>query len=158
MDDEAIAEAAGNFGPLAEKEPLSVLARVSGQPPASKLRVLHLWIMHEFKERRFGPFEQFLNELSIRRASYYSSSTRLEDPWLRTLRDTLRLTLQFALQHSQEWTADRWVKSNCELHLIDSRVIRGMNISVYEILSKSIDRKAGLCGSFKSKSDGSKLR
>jgi hypothetical protein len=33
-----------------------------------------------------------------------------------------------------EWRADQWVKSNFELHLIDSREIQGMRIAFYELL------------------------
>ncbi len=40
-----------------------------------------------------------------------------------------------------EWRADQWVKSNFELHLIDSHEIQGTRIAFYEILLKSLDRE-----------------
>lgn len=43
---------------------------------------------------------------------------------------------------SVEWRADQWVKSNFELHLIDSDEIRGMRIAFYEVLLKNLDGKA----------------
>jgi hypothetical protein len=43
---------------------------------------------------------------------------------------------------SEEWSADQWVKSNFELHLIDSRQIRGLRIAFYEMLLKNLDREA----------------
>ena len=43
---------------------------------------------------------------------------------------------------TEEWSADQWVKSNFELHLIDSQEIRGFRIAFYEMLLKNFDRKA----------------
>jgi hypothetical protein len=44
--------------------------------------------------------------------------------------------------NSDEWRADRWVKSNFELHLIESHDINGFRISFYEVSTKRIDREA----------------
>jgi hypothetical protein len=52
-----------------------------------------------------------------------------------------------------DFQADRWVKSNFELHLIQSQEIRGMRIAFYELLLKHVDREAGLRRSFESQSD-----
>ncbi|HWB01790.1 MAG TPA: hypothetical protein VG796_02120, partial [Verrucomicrobiales bacterium] len=104
-DDQVISEAAGFFGPLAEKEPLSALARLTSAAPRAKLRVLHLWVMHEFKQRRFGPLEQFLSEMSIRRSTNYYYSNSDDDPWTKALRDTLKQTLLESFLHSHEWSA-----------------------------------------------------
>jgi hypothetical protein len=46
------------------------------------------------------------------------------------------------VQNSEEWRADRWVKSNFELHLIDSHEVSGYRIAFYEILANRIDREA----------------
>ena len=42
----------------------------------------------------------------------------------------------------QQWVADRWVKSNYELHSIDSREIRGLRIAIYEMLLKPVQSDA----------------
>ncbi len=44
--------------------------------------------------------------------------------------------------NSEESRADRWMKSNFELHSIDSHDISGIQISFYEILLNGIDREA----------------
>jgi hypothetical protein len=46
------------------------------------------------------------------------------------------------IPNSDEWRADRWVKSNFELHPIESHDVNGFRISFYEILTERIDRKA----------------
>jgi len=38
---------------------------------------------------------------------------------------------------SREGRADRWVKSNFELHLIESHEIRGMRIAFYDVYSRT---------------------
>ena len=43
---------------------------------------------------------------------------------------------------SVEASADRWMKSNFELHLIDSHEISGIRIAFYDVLPKLIDREA----------------
>lgn len=57
---------------------------------------------------------------------------------------------------SEEWRADRWVKSNYELHLIDALEVAGMRIAFYEILIKVIDREARLRPAFERKCDRGK--
>jgi len=52
------------------------------------------------------------------------------------------------LAETREWRADQWVKSNLELHLIDSHEVAGTKIAFYEVLLKLVDREAGLRGSF----------
>jgi hypothetical protein len=47
------------------------------------------------------------------------------------------------VEDSQEWIADRWVKSSFELHLIDAQEVGGMRIAFYEVLLKPIDRETG---------------
>jgi hypothetical protein len=42
---------------------------------------------------------------------------------------------------TEEWSADQWVKSHFELHLIESQEIRGLRIAFYEMLLKSLDRE-----------------
>jgi hypothetical protein len=43
---------------------------------------------------------------------------------------------------SEEWRANRWVKSNYELHLIDSHEVAGYSIDFYELLTNRIDGAA----------------
>jgi hypothetical protein len=43
---------------------------------------------------------------------------------------------------SPEGVADRWMKSNFQLHLIDSREISGLRIAFYDVLPKPVDREA----------------
>jgi hypothetical protein len=45
--------------------------------------------------------------------------------------------------NTDEWRADRWMKSKYELHLIDSHEVAGYKIELYEVLLKDVDRKAG---------------
>ena len=45
-------------------------------------------------------------------------------------------------ENSEEWRADRWVKSKFELHLIDSHEVSGFRIAFYEMLLQRIDREA----------------
>lgn len=104
-DSEAIKEAAAFFGPMAEKDTLAVIARTGGGSLTSKLTVLRLWIIHEFKERRFGPLEQFLTEMNVRRNYGYSSSNAV-DPWQKNLQETIQGTLHTAFMFSHEWTAE----------------------------------------------------
>lgn len=49
---------------------------------------------------------------------------------------------------AQEWRTDRWMKSNYELHLIDSHEVGGLRIAFYEVLLKPIDREARLGSAF----------
>ncbi len=48
------------------------------------------------------------------------------------------------IEDTQEWLADRWVKSNFELHLIESQEVGGLRTAFYEILLKHVDREARL--------------
>jgi hypothetical protein len=45
--------------------------------------------------------------------------------------------------NTDEWRADRWVKSNFELHLIDSHEVGGFRIAFYEILTNRSNRETG---------------
>ena len=44
--------------------------------------------------------------------------------------------------NSDEWRAELWMKSNFELHLIESHDVNGFRISFYEVSAKRIDREA----------------
>ena len=57
------------------------------------------------------------------------------------------------VEDTQEWLADRWVKSNFELHLIEAQEVGGMRIAFYEILLKHVDGEARLIAPFECKSD-----
>jgi hypothetical protein len=56
-------------------------------------------------------------------------------------------------ENSDEWRADRWVKSNYELHLIDSHEVAGYRIEFYEILLKNVHREARKASAFECESD-----
>ena len=68
------------------------------------------------------------------------NKARLEDE-LRHRRAVYHSGVRTNRPDTEEWRADQWVKSNFELHLIDSREIRGMRIAFYEILLENVDRK-----------------
>ena len=57
------------------------------------------------------------------------------------------------VENSEEWMADRWVKSNFELHLIDSQEVSGMRTAFYEVLLKPVDREARLRRTLECESD-----
>jgi len=59
---------------------------------------------------------------------------------------------------SLEWRTDQWVKSNLELHLIDSHDVEGSKIAFYEVLLKLVDRKAGLRSPFEGDRNRSERR
>ena len=44
--------------------------------------------------------------------------------------------------NTDEWRADRWMKSKYELHLIDSHEVGGFTIAFYQVLLNRIDREA----------------
>jgi 4-amino-4-deoxy-L-arabinose transferase-like glycosyltransferase len=68
--------------------------------------------------------DRFNEEIRKRKKVWYHSGVRSTIP------------------NTDEWRADRWVKSNFELHLIESHDVNGFRISFYEILAKRIDREA----------------
>jgi len=57
---------------------------------------------------------------------------------------------------TEDSLADRWVKSNFELHPIQSQEVGGMRIAFYQMLLKHVDREARLVGPFESKSNRGK--
>jgi len=54
---------------------------------------------------------------------------------------------------TQDFVADRWVKSAFELHLVRSQEISGMRIAFYEVLLKHVNREARLRRPFESERD-----
>src|SRR4029077_18899740 len=44
--------------------------------------------------------------------------------------------------NSDEWRADRWMKSKYELHLIVSHEVSGFTIAFYQVLLNGINREA----------------
>jgi hypothetical protein len=87
--------------------------------------------------------EVFLNQdKSVMNAVFASQNKpRLEEE-VRHRRVVYHSGVRTDRPDSEEWRADQWVKSNFELHLIDSREIRGFRIAFYEILLKNLDREA----------------
>jgi len=67
---------------------------------------------------------------------------RLEDEIQRHVRVWYHSGVRANIPNSHEWLADRWVKSNFELHLIDSQRVSGFGIAFYELLLKNVDRDA----------------
>jgi hypothetical protein len=58
---------------------------------------------------------------------------------------------------SQQWEADRKVKSEFELHLIDAREFSGLRVRIYELLNP-IHRERGQVGALEDQTHGSQLR
>jgi hypothetical protein len=82
---------------------------------------------------------------------------RLAEQFVKYRRVWYHAGIRTNLEKTQYWSADRWVKSNYQLHLIEGRDIRGMRISFYQILPKTVDREARLRTAFKCQSDSCKL-
>lgn len=110
LDDVVLQEAAGAFGPLAEAEPLSVLGKQPGSQTSVKLRVLHLAVVNALKQRKFDLFDRYLHEMAVTRSqsTYYSNQD--DDPWVRSIRDTLKWTMHAACLHGHEWSEAERVK------------------------------------------------
>jgi len=100
---------------------------------------------------RFGPDdlivstepEMFLNHDKRAMNAVYASQHRekLEEQ-IRQRKVIYHSGVRTNRPDTEEWRADQWVKSNFELHLIDSQEIRGLRIAFYEMLLKNFDREA----------------
>ena len=71
-----------------------------------------------------------------------SRKSRLEDEIRKRGKAWYHAGVRSNVVNSDEWRADRWMKSNFELHPIDSHDVSGIRISFYEILLNGIDREA----------------
>ena len=91
-----------------------------------------------------GLQEIFINNghKSINAAFASLDKPRLEDEIRRSREVWCRSGVRSADANTDEWRADRWVKSNFDLHLIDSREVGGFTIAFYKLLLKDIDREA----------------
>jgi hypothetical protein len=45
-----------------------------------------------------------------------------------------------SVENSDEWRADRWIKSNFGLRLTEAHQVSGFTIALYEVLLQGIDR------------------
>jgi dolichyl-phosphate-mannose-protein mannosyltransferase len=104
----------------------------------------------EFADR-FGPDdlivstepEMFLNYGKRAMNAVYASQHKEElDEQIRRRKVIYHSGVRTNRPDTEEWRADQWVKSNFELHLIDSREIRGLRIAFYQMLLKDFDREA----------------
>jgi hypothetical protein len=71
-----------------------------------------------------------------------SRKSRLEDEIRKRSKAWYHAGARASVVKSDEWRADRWMKSSFELHLIDSHEVSGIQIDFYEILLNGIDREA----------------
>lgn len=72
---------------------------------------------------------------SSRKANLEQEMRKRDRTWYHEAARTNRLD-------SVEAGADRWMKANFDLHLIDSHEVSGMRIAFYEVLLKLVDREA----------------
>ncbi len=100
--------------------------------------------------------EMFLNQNRRALNSFYARDHKdiLEDEIRRNGKAWYHSGVRSNVQDSEEWQVDRWVKSNFELHPVESQEIRGFRIAFYEILLKHVDREARLHTAFESQRDG----
>jgi len=91
-----------------------------------------------------GQQEIFLNQgrRGMNAAFAESRKSRLEDEIRKRGKALYHAGVRSTVVNSEEWRADRWMKSNFELHLIDSHEVSGIRIAFYEILLNRIDREA----------------
>ena len=71
-----------------------------------------------------------------------SRKSRLEDEIRKRGKAWYHAGVRSTVVNSDEWRADRWMKSNFELHLIDSHEVSGIRIAFYEALIDRINREA----------------
>ncbi len=90
-----------------------------------------------------GLQEIFINNgrRSINAAFAQMNEGRLDDELQRHGKAWYHADVRSNYTNSDEWRADRWVKSNYELHLIESHEVGGYRIAFYKVLLKDIDRK-----------------
>ena len=86
--------------------------------------------------------EMFLNHDKRAMSAFYASqhAERLEEQ-VRQRKVIYHSGVRTNRPDTEEWSADQWVKSHFELHLIDSQEIRGLQIAFYEMLLKNFDRE-----------------
>lgn len=86
----------------------------------------------------------FLNQGRRAMDSVFASSRKdkLDDELRRRGRAWYHAGVKTNRLDSAEAAADRWMKSNFELHLIDSQEISGFRIAFYEVLLKTLDGEA----------------
>jgi hypothetical protein len=87
--------------------------------------------------------EMFLNHDKLAMNAVYASQhrERMEEQ-IRQRKVIYHAGVRTSRPDTEEWRADQWVKSNFELHLIESQEIRGLRIAFYEVLLKNLDREA----------------
>ncbi len=85
--------------------------------------------------------EVFLNQ-GLRAMNSVLASERADrlDEQLKQRKVWYHAGVRTNLENSEDWDADQWVKSNYELHLIDSYEVDAMKIAFYEVLLKPINR------------------
>jgi hypothetical protein len=82
--------------------------------------------------------EMFLNQGNrIMNAVFASENKDRLEQELRARRVVYHSGVRTNIPESVEWRVDQWVKSNFELHLIESHEIRGMRISFYDVYSRT---------------------
>jgi hypothetical protein len=91
-----------------------------------------------------GQQEIFLNygRRGMNAAFAESRKKMLEDEIRKRGKAWYHAGVRSSVVNSDEWRADRWMKSNFELHLIDSHDVSGIRIAFYEILLNGVDREA----------------
>jgi 4-amino-4-deoxy-L-arabinose transferase-like glycosyltransferase len=91
-----------------------------------------------------GLQEMFINNgrRSINAAFARMNGDRLDDELRRRGHAWYHAGVRSNYANSDEWRADRWMKSKYELHLIDSHEVAGHKIELYEVLLKNVDREA----------------
>jgi hypothetical protein len=67
---------------------------------------------------------------------------RLDDELRRRGKAWYHAAVRSNYANTDEWRADRWMKSKYELHLIDSHEVSGFTIAFYEVLLNRIHREA----------------
>jgi hypothetical protein len=91
-----------------------------------------------------GLQELFINNgrRSINAAFAQTNGDRLDDELRRRGQAWYHAGVRSNYANSDEWRADRWMKSKYELHLIDSREVGGYTIAFYQVLLNGINREA----------------
>ncbi len=76
---------------------------------------------------------------SINAAFASMNKTKLEDEIRKRRQVWYHAGVRSNDENTDEWRADRWVKSNFDLHLIDSHEVGGFTIAFYRLLLKGVD-------------------
>ncbi|PYS11417.1 MAG: hypothetical protein DMG15_17950 [Acidobacteria bacterium] len=97
-----------------------------------------------------GAQEVFINHGRSAISAPFASTgkIRLEDEIRKHGKVWYHAGVRANIPNSEEWRADRWVKSNFGLRLIDSHEVGGYSIAFYEILLKRVDREARQASTF----------